>query len=153
MRCAEALEQLCHTITKIVALPVVKVKTIASKTMINEISTVTMSTFPSRPDIQIDCHLNSLYRTSFIKCNVNEIGAGEYSIQYTPTVRGRHELSVSAYGQPVAGSPFPVLVCSPPTLLDKPVKVWDGFINPCGITVNSMGEITVTECTGDVVLW
>ena len=55
-------------------------------------------------------------------------------------------------GQPVAGSPFPVLVCSPPTLLDKPVKVWDGFKWPQGITVNSVGEIIVAEYGGDVVV-
>ena len=45
-----------------------------------------------------------------------------------------------------------MLVCSPPTLLDKPVKVWDGFKWPKGITVNSVGEIIVAEVKGDVVV-
>ena len=100
----------------------------------------------------MDSHLNSLYNGSLIKCNVKEIGAREYCIQYTPTVCGRHELSISVDGQPVAGSPFPVLICSPPTLLDKPGKVWDCFKKPRGITVNSVGEIIVAEYEGDIVV-
>ena len=111
-----------------------------------------MSIFPNKPDTPVYYRLNSLYNGPLIECDVQEIGAGEYCIQYTPTVRGRHELSISVDGQPVAGSPFPVLVCSPPTLLDKPVKVWDGFKWPQVITINSVGEIIVAEYGGDVVV-
>ena len=153
VRCAEALEQLCQTIAKIVVgCPFIKVNKVASKAEINEISEVRMSIFPNKPDTPVYCRLNSLYNGALIECDVQEIGAGEYCIQYTPTVRGRHELSISVDGQPVAGSPFPVLVCSPPTLLDKPVKVWDGVKGPCGITVNSVGEIIVAEYGGDAVV-
>ena len=146
VRCAEALEQLCQTRAKIVTLTI---KNLASNAEINKISEFSMSITPRK---QVDCHLNSLYNGSLTKCNVKEIGAREYCIQYIPTVRGRHELSISVDGQPVAGSPFPVLVCSPPTLLDKPVKVWDCLKEPCGIIINSVGEIIVTECIGDVVV-
>ena len=125
---------------------------INSKAEINEISEVRMSISPTKQNFPLDCHLKSLCSDFIIKCTVKEIGTGKYGIQYTPTVRGRHELSISVDGQPVAGSPFPVLVCSPPTLLDKPVKVWDGFEEPCGITVNSAGEIIVVEYDGDVVV-
>ena len=45
-----------------------------------------------------------------------------------------------------------MLVCSPPTLLDKPVKVWDGFKNPQSITVKSVGEIIVAEWEDVVVM-
>ena len=152
VRCAEALEQLCQTIARIVECPIIKVNKVACKAEINEISEVRMSIFPNKPYIPVYCRLNSLCSGSLIECDVQEIGAGEYCIQYTPTVRGRHELSISVDGQPVAGSPFPVLVCSPPTLLDKPVKMWDGFMEPWGITVNSVGEIVVAEVKGDVVV-
>ena len=152
VRCAEALEQLCQTIARIVECPIIKVNKVAIKAEINEISEVRMSIFSNKPDTQVYCRLISLCSGSLIECDVQEIGAGEYCIQYTPTVRGRHELSISVDGQPVAGSPFPVLVCSPPTLLDKPVKVWDGFKRSWGITVNSIGEIIVTEGRGDVVV-
>ena len=152
VRCAEALEQFCQAITKIVEYPVIKVNKVVSIAEINKISEVGVSIFPTKPDTQVDCHLNSLCNGSLTKCNVKEIGAGKYHIQYTPTVRWRHELSISVDGQPVAGSPFPVLVCSPPTLLDEPVKVWDCFKKPRGITVNSVGEIIVAESEGDIVV-
>ena len=146
VRCAEALEQLCQTRAKIVALTI---KRIANKAEINKLSEVTMSVTPTK---QVNCHLNSLYNGSLIKCKVKEIGTWEYCIQYTPTVRGRHQLTILMDGKPVAGSPFPVVVCSPATLLDKPIMVWDGFKRPKGIVINSMGEIIVSECSGAVVV-
>ena len=88
--CAEALEQLCQTIARIVEYPIIKVNKVASKAEINEISEVRMSIFPNKPDTPVYCRLNSLYNGSLIECDVQEIGAGEYCIQYTPTVRGRH---------------------------------------------------------------
>ena len=153
VRCAEALEQLCQIRAKIVVgCPVIKINKVASEAEINKISEVSMSVSPTKPDVLIDCHLKSLCNGSNIKYSVEEIGVGKYCIQYTPTVRGRHEVTISVDGQPVAGSPFPVLVCGPPTLLDKPVKVWDGFKRPWGMTVNSVGEIIVAEYEGDVVV-
>ena len=95
VRCAEALEQLCQTIARIVEYPIIKVNKVASKAEINEISEVRMSIFPNKPDTPVYCHLNSLYDGALIECDVQEIGAGEYCIQYTPTVRGRHELYLS----------------------------------------------------------
>ena len=44
-----------------------------------------------------------------------------------------------------------MLVCSLPALLDKPVKVWNNFTKPWGITVNSEGDV-LTERRGDVVV-
>ena len=86
-----------------------------------------------------------------VKCDVDQSGPGEYRIQYTPTVRGRHELTVSVDGQQVAGSPFPVCVSIPPTQLGKPVKVWDGIYYATGITTNSVGDVIVTKYEGDIV--
>ena len=54
-------------------------------------------------------------------------------------------------GQQIAGIPFPVFVSISPTRLDKPVKVWAGIDCPTGITINSEGDIIVTECYGDIV--
>ena len=154
-----SLKQLCRAKVKIFSLPVNPFfNTSTSQVVVNKMSEFVLCTAtlcdskPLKLDTVIDCHLNSLYNGSLIKCNVKEIGSGEYYIQYTPTVRGRHELSISVDGQLVAGSPFLVLVCSPATLLDKPVKVLDGFTKPWGITVNSVGEIIVAECRGDVVM-
>ena len=89
--------------------------------------------------------LKSIYDESVIKCNVDQSGPGEYRIQYTPTVRGRHELTVLVDEQHVAGSPFQVFVSIPPTQLGKPVSIWDGISLPAGISINSNGEVIVAK--------
>ena len=99
----------------------------------------------------MSCSLRSLYNNVITECKVGQTGAGQYSIQCTPTVRGRHELTVSVDGQQVAGSPFPVFVSIPPTQLGKPVKVWTNLTKPTGITVNSVGEILVSEWRGNII--
>ena len=67
VRCAEALEQLCQTRAKIVTL---SFKKLAGDTKINEISEVWMSVSPTKPDVLIDCHLNSLYNGSLLECDI-----------------------------------------------------------------------------------
>ena len=67
--------------------------------------------------------LQFLYNGSVMKCNVDQSGPGEYRIQYTPTVRGRHELSVSIDGKEMGKDPFSVFVTIPPTELKKPIQV------------------------------
>ena len=58
---------------------------------------------------------------------------------------------MSVDGQQVAGSPFPVFVSIPPTQLGKPVKVWTNITMPTGITVNSVGEILVSEERSNII--
>ena len=99
----------------------------------------------------MSCSLRSLYNNVITECKVGQTGAGQYSIQCTPTVRGRHELTVSVDGQQVAGSPFPELVFISPTQLGQPVKVWTNLTKPTGITVNSVGEILVSESRGNII--
>ena len=69
-----------------------------------------------------------------------------------PTVRGRHELSVTVNGVEVADSPFPVFASIHPNQLGKPVRVISGFSGPTGVACNSEGEIILCELYGDVVL-
>ncbi len=97
--------------------------------------------------------MKSLCNGSIIKCNVDLIKENEYSILYTPTVRGRHKLMVTANGEEVAGSPFPVFVSIHPSQLGKPVRVITGVKFPWYLAINSVGEIIVTEpSNGDVVI-
>ena len=99
----------------------------------------------------MSCSLRSLYNNVITECKVGQTGAGQYSIQCTPTIRGRHELTVSVDEQQVAGRPFPVFVSIPPTRLGKPVKVCTNLHAPTGITVNSVGEFLVSEYRGNIV--
>ena len=157
--CAEALEHLFQTQAKITQLPVcLVINRISSKAEVNHLTEVILHTSklcnnkPTRRALHIDCHLKSLLNASPITTNIKDIGANQYQVQFTPTLRGRHELTVSVDGRQVAGGPFPVFVSVPPTQLDQPVKVWDGIARPIGITVNTAGEIIVAEYSGDVVV-
>ena len=156
VRCAEALQQLCQTNANITQLALDPAQcTVRGEGVetaeVHQTAEVTLTTKLANSKTEVVGQLKSLYDGSIVKCDVDQSRPGEYHIQYTPTVRGRHELTVSVDGQQVAGSPFPVFVSIPPTQLGKPVKVWDGIKYACGITTNSVGDVIVTEFYRDIV--
>ena len=161
VRCAETLQQLCQTQANIIQLTIDPAKCTVTmedsteyevnKTCNATLVTRLSSNKISRRHCKVSCSLRSLYNNVITECMVGQTGAGQYSIHCTPTVRGRHELTVSVDGQQVAGSPFPVFVSIPPTQLGKPVKVWKNLTMPTGITVNSVGEILVSELDGNII--
>ena len=106
----------------------------------------------AKQECAVDCHLKSLVNGTIVKCLVDRREDNEYRISYTPTTRGRHELTVTVNGQKVAGSPFPVFVSIHPSKLGKPVKIIPGLNSPSGIALNSKGEMLVAEFNGMVVL-
>ena len=156
VRCAEALRQLCQTNANITQLALDPAQcTVMGEGVetaeVHQTAEVTLTTKLINSKTEVVGQLKSLYDGSVVKCDVDHSGPGEYRIQYTPTVRGRHELTVSVDGQQVVGSPFPVIVSIHPTQLGKPVKVWDGINCASGITTNSMGDVIVAEYDGDIV--
>ena len=156
VRCAEALQQLCQTNANITQLALDPAQwTVRGEGVetaeVHQTAEVTLTIKLINSKTEVVGQLKSLYDGSVVKCDVDQSGPGEYRIQYTPTVRGHHELTVSVDGQQVAGTPFPVFVSIPPTQLDKPVKVWDDIKHASGITTNSMGDVIVTEYSGDIV--
>ena len=106
----------------------------------------------TKRECAVNCHLKSLVNGTIVKCCVDRRENNEYRISYTPTTRGRHELTVIANGQEVAGSPFPVFVSIHPSKLGKPVKIISGLNHPSGIAFNSKGEMIVAENSGDVMV-
>ena len=161
VRCFDALQQLCQTQAYITQLPIDPAKCTvtmedSTKHEVNKTSNATLvtrlsSNKISRRHCKVSSSLRSLYNNVITECKVGRTGAGQYSIQCTPTVRGRLELTVSVDGQQVAGSPFPVYVSILPTQLGKPVKMWTNLTRPSGITVNSVGEILVSEEGGNII--
>ena len=148
--CAEALQQLCLTqanITTAVDPAKCTVDLTApaevGKPYVGTLTTRLSNGKPSNRKCKVTCHIKSLYNGVTTDCAIDKDGPGRYSVQYTPTVRGRHELTVLINGHHVAGSPFPVYASIHPTQLGKPVKVWTGIRTPYGITANSKGEILV----------
>ena len=153
--CTEALQKICLTQANITPA-VDPAKCTVDLTAPAEVGkpyvgTLTTSLSNGKPDYRkckVTCHIKSLFDGVITNCVIIEDGPGRCSIQYTPTVRGRHELTVLINGHHVAGSPFPVHVSIHPTQLGKPVKIWTGIRTPYGITANSKGEILVALYEG-----
>ena len=159
--CVVAVQQLCHSKAKIIQLSIdpSKCTVIGEGTKTAEVGKICDAILtaklsngkPTTRNIATSGYLQSLVNGSIVNCNINRIGSSEYCIQYTPTVRGRHKLSVSVDGQQVAGSPFVVFVSISPSQLQVS-KVWCGLDWPLGITTNSVGEIIVAEGKKDVIV-
>ena len=148
--CSESLQQLCLTQANITtavdpAKCTVDLKAPAEvgKPYVGTLTTRLSNGKPNNRKCKVTCHIKSLYKGITTNCVIDNDGPGRYSIQYIPTVRGRHELTVLINGHHVAGSPFPVYVSIHPTQLGKPVNIWTGITKPQGITANSKGEIFV----------
>ena len=156
---AEELKQLCQTKARITQIPLDPSVTFkgAENAEVSKSSEVTVLTNlangkPTKQKCVIECHLKSLADGSSSKCKVDQVKSHEYRIQYTPTVRGRHELSVTVNGVEVADSPFPVFASIHPNQLSKPVRVITELDPPAGVACNSEGKIVVSEFYRDVVL-
>ena len=153
--CAEALQQLCLT-QAIIATAVDPAKCTVDLTTPAEVGkpyvgTLTMRLSNGKPNnrkCKVTCHIKSVYNGVTTDCAIDKDGPGRYSIQYTPTVRGCHELSVLINGLHLEGSPFPVYVSIHPAQLGKPVKIWTSLTRSNGITANSKGEILVALLKG-----
>lgn len=78
-------------------------------------------------------------------CEVTLLQDGQYSIEYQPVKRGKHELHLTVNGSPVEGSPFPVLVHPSPQSLSKPVRSIPSPKLPRSTAVNSQGNIVVAN--------
>ena len=89
--------------------------------------------------------MKSLANGNTSKCEVNPVGSNKYRVQCTPTVRGRHELTVTVKGYKMSKSSFPVFVSIPPTQLSKPVKTITGQTKAYDVAVNSAGETIVAS--------
>ena len=156
VRCADAFEVLCKKAKIISPADYLVVNNIPSMAEVDkEIKMEVVNTIkkPFKFDLNLQCQIKSLPTGSVSRPKIEVKDAGRYDISYTPNVRGRHELSISAYGQPVPGSPFTITVYISPAQLDKPVKVWGGVTGPLDIAINSVGEIIVAEDNRDIVVF
>ena len=155
VNCAEELKQLCQTRTKITRLRIDAAKCTVhgeglksaevNKPSQFEVLPLLSNGRPPKRSCVVACSLKTLAGGNVTQCQVQLIEGSKYRTQYTPTVRGRHELIVTVNGQEVAGSPFPVFVSIHPTLLGKPVGVITGVINPWNVAVTVTGSIIVTN--------
>ena len=150
VRCAKALQQLCQTQANIIntidpAKCTVHLEEIAELGKIFKGTLRLSNSKQTKRNCKVSCQMTSLYNGVITDCIIDGDGSGRYSIQCTPAVRGRHELTVLIDGQHVASSPFPVFVSIHPKQLGKLVKVCGGVSRPSGITENSRGDLLAIE--------
>ncbi len=112
------------------------------------------STIPGALELNLRCHLKSLASGLTVSTAIEVGDPGQYHIVFTPSVRGRHELSVHVNNHPVPGSPFIAFVSNIITgVMNKPVRpALEGVNKPWSVAINSACEIVVAECEGDVII-
>ena len=161
VRCAEELRKLCREKAVVMKSPVDPAKSTVQgdgvkSAEINKLSKVTLHTVspigkPHKKPVVVKAKLTTISSGSVVEAKVKQGQSGTYEIEYTPCVRGRHQLEVTVNGLPVAGSPFPVLVNIPLTQLGKPIKSFTG-LKGYGIAVNSKDELVFAEEHGDILI-
>jgi DNA-binding beta-propeller fold protein YncE len=154
--CTDDLKQLCHTMAKLLppqlpapkpVIPVSKgavsvdgIKKVAEVNKMSEFI-VTGNLGDDKP---LQCLLTSRGGGTTTQCHINRID-NTYHVQYTPSLRGRHEIVVTAPGLEIPGSPFPVFVSIHPTDLVKPIRsIKEGLTeSPNFVAVKSSGELVI----------
>ena len=109
------------------------------------VSTYYPSNTPARAIADVNGELRSLVDNSVVRLQgIRLTNSHKYTLQYTPKVRGRHQLSITVNGGHILGSPFFVFVRIPPTKLGMTVK---GIKIPQAsyIAFNSSGEMIVKK--------
>ena len=102
----------------------------------------------------ISCQLTPLTNPlDPIQCTVNETSTiGTYSITFTPTTRGAHQLQVKVQGIGITISNDVCIPVSIPAKMRKEVvKTIDGLNKPLGIAVSDDGSVIISEEGGKYI--
>ncbi len=93
----------------------------------------------------LKCQFQCINTSAVYSAKTNAISANKYEITYTPPLRGRYTLTISAYDHPVPGSPFTIVAYLSPMKLKNPTKIWNNVTKPFSIAINSHKETFVVE--------
>ena len=110
------------------------------------------------PSLPLTCHLISCDTSQAIVCDIKET-EGKYSVSFTPSVHGKHQLMMQVGGINIHSSLFSFYVVPSPEMRGKPVKTILGFNRPWGtgvadkmiVTENSLHCISVYDKEGKKV--
>ncbi len=106
--CTNDMKSILQTKSKLIQIPL-SACTVEGEGPNNvEIGEVGQVIVTTRKDGRVSGELKSLCDNSVNNCTTHLFGPGKHLIQYTPTVHGRHELTVFVDGCHIVGSPFPV---------------------------------------------
>ena len=143
--CVQDLKQLCQAKAKVGPLPIKCTGKGLEFAQLNEVSQFKLYTYgkslkQNKPVIM------SFLKPRDIECQVEPTDSdGNYCIEYTPTTRGRHKLTVTVNGQEIPGSPFSVFVSIHPKFLGgEPAQT---------ISLNSKPfDLSMSTITGDILV-
>ena len=97
------------------------------------------------PSLPLTCHLISGDTSQAIVCDIKETKVGKYSVSFTPSSRGKHQLKIQVGGINIDGSPFSLDVVPSPEMRGKPVKIVVRFNRPWGVVVDKKEQLIVAE--------
>ena len=90
------------------------------------------------PSLPLTCHLISGDTSQAIVCDIKETEVGKYSVSFTPSSRGKHQLKIQVGGIDMDGSPFSFDVIS--VVMRGAGKPWPvciaGFNMPWSVAVD-----------------
>ena len=104
---------------------------------------------PPPPQQHVSAELKSLVDGSVLQTTVVTRTPSTYELSYTPTTRGRHQLTVRVSNTKIGT--FQVFVHHPPTLLGTPVMFIDGMKRALHMAISDT-ELLVTETNRYTVL-
>ena len=159
---AESLREICLTKARLFEVKVDPLKcTVEGEGIrfaeVDKAAQITVKSYllngmPTKKPQKIILEVKSLVDNSVVRVQGVQQHTNVYSVEYTPKIRGRHQVTVTVNDKPIPGSPFAVLVKIPPTKLREPVRVIHGVNHPMYITFNLSEEMIVTELAGDIVI-
>ena len=99
------------------------------------------------PSLPLTCHLISDNTSQATVCDIKETKVGKYSVSFTPSSCGKHQLKIQVGGIGIDGSPFSLDVVPSPEMRGKPVKIvaGPGINSPHGVAVDKKEQLIVAE--------
>ena len=149
IECASELKKLCQQNARMVVAPV-SVAIENSDASVGKILRVEMYlTYQNgRPALRIQNNikvvLTSKVDGSRVPTKITRKQLNTYQIEFTPAVRGRHQLEVMYNNQPVLREPVQVFVKIPPTMLGQPVRSFHVGGGAKYVSLSLSEEILVT---------
>ena len=116
----------------------------ATVDQVSKFTVCTYDTHDQPPPVQqnVSAELKSLVDGSVLQAIVVRQTPSTYKLSYTPTTRGRYQLTIRV--NDIEIGTFEVFVQHPPTQLSTPVRAIAG-VKPLYIAVGDKGELFVTE--------
>ena len=116
----------------------------ATTKQVSKFKVCTLDTCDQPTPVQqhVSADLKSLVDGSVLHATVVSQTPSTYELSYTPTTRGRHQLTAQVNNTEIGM--FQVFVQHPPTWLGTPVRVIEG-VTPYYIAVDDKGELFVSE--------